>query len=184
MRSSARSSRARTGSSPPTSERLDDTMAASSPSPTRTPTPTALAVDFDALGLGDATITRGRTITEADIVGFANLTGDRHPVHTDAEWAAESRFEGRIGHGLLGLAYGSGLISFDPDTVVALRSIKSAVFKKPVRIGDTVYVEATVLGKKVVDVEHGLVECSWKLRNQHDELLTFARVEVLWRRSR
>ena len=46
------------------------------------------ALDFDALEGGERFVTRGRTITESDIVQFAGLTGDMHPQHTDAAWAA------------------------------------------------------------------------------------------------
>ena len=46
-------------------------------------------------------VSRGRTITEADVVQFAALTGDLHPQHTDAAWAAESRFGERVAHGML-----------------------------------------------------------------------------------
>ena len=83
----------------------------------------------------------GRTVTEADIVAFAALTGDTHPQHTDAEWAAGSRFGEQIAHGLLVLSSAAGLMPFDPDRVVALRKVGDAVFKQPVLIGDTVHVE-------------------------------------------
>jgi len=46
-------------------------------------------------------ITRGRTITEAGVVAFSALTGDHHPQHTDAQWAAETPFGGRVAHGML-----------------------------------------------------------------------------------
>jgi acyl dehydratase len=51
---------------------------------------------FEALEMGQAFTTRGRTVTEADVVGFAALTGDWHPQHADAEWAAESPFGERV----------------------------------------------------------------------------------------
>ncbi len=85
---------------------------------------------------------RGRTITETDIVAFSALTGDHHPQHTDAQWAAETPFGGRVAHGMLVLSYAVGLVPLDPERVVALRRIEDAVFKRPVRIGDTIRVEA------------------------------------------
>jgi acyl dehydratase len=84
---------------------------------------------------------RGRTITEADVVAFAGLTGDFHPQHVDAEWAAGSVFGERVAHGLLVLGLAAGLVDFDPDEVIALRGVRDAVFKRPVRIGDTIRVE-------------------------------------------
>src|SRR2546423_12745667 len=62
---------------------------------------TPLEADFDSLREGDRFVTRGRTVTESDLVGFATLTGDAHPQHTDAVWAASSPFGERIAHGLL-----------------------------------------------------------------------------------
>ncbi len=50
-------------------------------------------------GVALAGVSRGRTITEADVVQFAALTGDLHPQHTDAAWAASSRFGERVAHG-------------------------------------------------------------------------------------
>lgn len=84
---------------------------------------------------------RARTVTEADVVAFAGLTGDFHPQHVDAEWAAESVFGERIAHGLLVLGLAAGLAPLDPERVVALRRVRDVVFKRPVRLGDTIHVE-------------------------------------------
>ena len=58
--------------------------------------------------------TRGRTITEADVVSFAALTGDWHPQHADAEWASQGRFGERVAHGMLVLSYALGLMPLRP----------------------------------------------------------------------
>ena len=78
---------------------------------------------FEALELGQEFTTRGRTVTEADVVGFASLTGDWHPQHADAEWAASSPFGERIAHGMLVVSLAAGLVPFDPGRVVALRRV-------------------------------------------------------------
>ena len=101
---------------------------------------TTFSKDFDVLAAGERFTTLGRTIGEADISGFATLTGDRHPQHTDAEWAAGSRFGERIAHGLLVLSYAAGLMPFDPERIVALRRVGDSVFKQPVKICDTMHV--------------------------------------------
>jgi 3-hydroxybutyryl-CoA dehydratase len=139
--------------------------------------------DFDALEVGERFETEGRTISEADIMGFAQLTGDTHPQHTDPDWAARSRFGERIAHGLLVLSYAAGLVPFDPDRVVALRKVADAVFKQPVRIGDTVHVEGEVVKTRELDDGHGLVECRWKVVNQHGKTVLRMSVEVVWRRQ-
>ncbi len=139
--------------------------------------------DFDGLEEGERFVTRRRTIGEADITSFATITGDTHPQHTDAEWAVGSRFGERIAHGLLVLSFAAGLVDFDPERVVALRRVGDAVFKQPVRIGDTVHVEGEIARTRALDDEHGLVELRWKVLNQHDRLVLRTTVEVVWRRD-
>ena len=147
------------------------------------PTASPLSLDFDALEGGERFVTRGRTITEADIVQFATLTGDMHPQHTDAAWAAESRFGERIAHGMLVLSYAVGLVPLDPERVVALRRVADVVFKHPAYIGDTIRVDGRIESLKPVDDQHGLVEAQWKIVTQRGRTVARARVEMLWRRS-
>jgi 3-hydroxybutyryl-CoA dehydratase len=144
---------------------------------------TTFEKDFDELEVGERFTTRGRTIGESDITGFATLTGDTHPQHTDAEWAAGSRFGERIAHGLLVLSYAVGLMPFDPERVVALRRVGDAVFKQPVKIGDTIHVEGELTRATEIDDDHGLVETRWKVVNQRGKLVSRATVELVWKRS-
>jgi 3-hydroxybutyryl-CoA dehydratase len=139
--------------------------------------------DFDRLETGATFATRGRTIAEADLVSFSALTGDWHPQHADAVWAARSRFGGRVAHGMLVLSYAVGLVPIDPARVVALRGIESAVFKRPVKIGDTIHVEGTVEGLRPLDDELGLVSLVWRIVNQHGRTAALVRVSALWRRG-
>lgn len=64
---------------------------------------------FEEIPEGETTETRGRTITETDLVNFAGVSGDFHPLHTDAEHATESSFGQRIAHGLLVLSVAAAL---------------------------------------------------------------------------
>ena len=141
------------------------------------------AKDFDTLSPGERFVTRGRTIGEADIMGFATLTGDTHPQHTDAEWAASSRFGDRIAHGLLVLSYAAGLMPFDPERIVALRRVGDTVFKQPVRIGDTIHVEGEIAATSEIDEGHGLVSTRWRVMNQRGKLVARASVDLVWRRD-
>ncbi len=144
---------------------------------------TTFEKDFDELEVGERFSTRGRTIGESDITGFATLTGDTHPQHTDAEWAAGSRFGERIAHGLLVLSYAAGLMPFDPERVIALRRVGDAVFKQPVKIGDTIHVDGEITRKTDLDDGHGLVETRWKVANQRGKLVVRTTVELVWKRS-
>ena len=142
-----------------------------------------LSSDFDALEVGGRFRTRGRTITETDLVSFAALTGDFHPLHTDVEWAAESEFNGRIAHGMLLLSYCVGLVPLDPAHVLALRGFERIAFKRPVRIGDTIHVEGACESKVALDDATGLVVFNWKIVNQRGETAALAKVKVVWRRE-
>jgi 3-hydroxybutyryl-CoA dehydratase len=141
------------------------------------------AAPFEALCEGQEFTTRGRTVTEADVVGFASLTGDWHPQHSDAQWAAESPFGERIAHGMLVISLAAGLVPFDPARVVALRRVSDAVFKRPVRLGDTLRVRGRVADLAGATDEAGLVTLGWTVVNQHEQTVCRARVEVLWRRD-
>jgi len=138
---------------------------------------------FEALEVGQEFTSRGRTVTEADVVGFASLTGDWHPQHADAQWAEGSPFGERIAHGLLVVSLAAGLVPFDPGRVVALRQVSQATFKRPVRFGDTLHVEGRIaeLGPGADDA--GMVTFAWNVVNQDDKIVCRARVDVLWRRD-
>ena len=105
---------------------------------------------FEDFEIGVKLRTAGRTITEADIVTFAGLSGDFNQIHTNAEYAAADTFGQRVAHGLLvqsiatGLAVQSGVIE---GTVLAFREL-DAKFSLPVFIGDTVHVEIEIVDKK------------------------------------
>jgi acyl dehydratase len=108
---------------------------------------------FEDLQVGDNDRTGARTITEADIVNFAGLSGDFNPIHMDESHASRTFFKQRIAHGLLVLSVASGLftqsemnLSIKPN-VMALMDIKWR-FLKPVFIGDTVHMEIEITEKK------------------------------------
>ena len=126
---------------------------------------------------------RGRTIGEADVTSFAALTGDWHPQHADAVWAADSPFGERVAHGMLVLSYSVGLLPIDPDRVVALRSVRDVVFKRPVAIGATIRPEAEVVGERPLDADHSLVELALRVRDADGRLVVRGTIEVLWRRE-
>lgn len=109
-----------------------------------------MGLHFEDFAIGDVYETPSRTLTDADIAGFAALTGDHNPLHTDEEFAAKSMFGGRIAHGpmMVGMAFGllSELDLVD-GTVLALKAIEWA-FDDALRAGDTVHVRARVTDAK------------------------------------
>ena len=126
--------------------------------------------------------TSGHTVTEEDVLRFAHLTGDTNPLHVDPEWAAESRFGEQIAHGLLVLSFAIGLLPFERERIVALRRVCDAVFKRPVKIGDTVTVEGEIVRARELDAHTELLEL--RLRVLGDGRLTVrGNVELVWRRE-
>jgi 3-hydroxybutyryl-CoA dehydratase len=140
---------------------------------------TLFSAPFEELTAGARFSTRGRTVTEADVVTFAGLTGDFHPQHVDAEWARERPFGERIAHGLLVLSMAAGLVPFDPERVVALRKVRDVVFKRPVHLGDTIRVEGKVAEVKPIDDGVGLVAVALNVTSAGRTVMR-ATVEVLW----
>ncbi|WP_322802612.1 MaoC/PaaZ C-terminal domain-containing protein [Thermoflexus sp.] len=129
---------------------------------------------FEDLEIGWKVRTPGRTVTEADIVMFAGLSGDYTPLHTDAEYARGTIFGERIAHGLLGLAIASGLatrLGFLEETVEAFTSLEWR-FRAPIRIGDTIHVEIEVAQKRPApNGRAGFVIFHVEVRNQRGEVV-------------
>jgi acyl dehydratase len=138
---------------------------------------------FDGLEVGARFATRGRTVTESDLVSFSALTGDWHPQHANAAWAASSQFGERIAHGMLVVSYALGQIGFHPERVLALRRLTKVTFKRPVRIGDTISVDGKIAGLRPLDSETGLATCSMSICNQDGAVVVRVELEVLWRRD-
>ena len=138
---------------------------------------------FDQLAGGESFETAGRTVTEADLVSFSALTGDWHPQHADADWAAAGPFGARVAHGMLLLSYSLGLAPIDPERIVALRGLDSVRFKRPVRIGETIRVRGEIVSTRALDQASGLVAIDWKVLGGDGRTAVRAELQAIWRRS-
>jgi 3-hydroxybutyryl-CoA dehydratase len=85
-----------------------------------------------------------KTVTEADIVLFAGISGDTNPVHLNQEYAAGTMFQGRIAHGMLTVGFISAVLGTKLPGPGAIYMSQNLKFKAPVRAGDTVTARATV----------------------------------------
>ena len=129
---------------------------------------------FDQFAPGQTVTSRTRTISQADIDGFAGLSGDLNPLHTDEAYAAGTVFRGRIAHGLLvqsvasGLAWQTGV--FD-GTIAALKEMTIA-FQNPVVPGDSIRIELTVAEKDPApSSRRGWIRFVARVLNQRDEVV-------------
>ena len=129
---------------------------------------------FEEFQVGEKIVTEKRTVTEADIMEFARISGDDNRIHTDAEFSKTTPFGKQIAHGLLGLSIGSGLAwktGLMDGTVIAFREIQEWKFVKPVFIGDTIYVElVTAETKALPRIDGGSVTINLEVKNQQDEV--------------
>jgi len=128
---------------------------------------------FEEIEVGEEYLSPGRTVTEADIVIFAGLSGDYNVLHTDAEFMKSSIFGERIAHGLLGLAIQSGLLSrvMRPYATLAFLGLRWK-FKGPIKIGDTIKARAKVVSKKEsAKPDRGIVTLERQVINQKGEVV-------------
>lgn len=127
---------------------------------------------YEDFEIGHKVVSASRTISEADIMAFAGLSGDWNPLHVDAEYAKTSPFGQRVAHGLLGLSIAAGLamqLGFLDRTVEAFSSLDWK-FRAPIYIGDTLHIEAEVTQKKAVPGGlGGFVSFNVVAKNQRDE---------------
>lgn len=127
---------------------------------------------FEEFQLSDVRTTKGRTITETDIVIHAGQSGDFFPHHMDEEWCKTQPFKQRIAHGTLIFTVAIGLTADFVNEVSMTYGYERLRFTKPVFINDTIKVIITVKNKKdhkkpAYGLVTELVECF----NQHNELV-------------
>ncbi len=104
---------------------------------------TRQAYHFEDLALG-MEATYARTVTDADIAVFADVTGDKNPVHLDPAFAAKTVFKKPIAHGMLTAGYISTVFGMELPGPGAIYVSQTLNFRAPVRAGDTVVAKVTV----------------------------------------
>lgn len=137
---------------------------------------------FDQFNIGDVFSSQARTVTEADVVAFAGISGDFNPLHTDAEFGKTTPFGERIAHGLLGLSIATGLImqlGVMDGTVIAFMGLEWK-FKAAVKIGDTIHAVGKVKQTKAMKaLGGGIVVVDLRVLNQRNETTQQGEMTVL-----
>ena len=135
---------------------------------------------FEDLSVGARWKSRTHVVTADDVSRFAQLTGDRSPLHLDEEYARTSPFGRPIAHGLLGLSFVAGLSSDCPrlDTVAFL-GVSGWRFLRPVYYGDQVHVISEVLQLESNGRKRGRVNWMRQLINQQGSVVQEGYFETL-----
>jgi len=141
---------------------------------------------FDQFEEGATFVSPGRTVTEADVVGFAGISGDFNPLHTDATFAAGTPFGERIAHGMLIASMATGMANwtgvFEGTTLALMEQVLQ--YKGPVRFGDTVHLKLTVAEKKATSKpDRGVVVFQTQVVNQKDQPVIEGRWTLMMRRQ-
>jgi len=129
---------------------------------------------FDEFNVGDVFASQARTVTEADVVAFAGISGDFNPLHTDAEFGKTTPFGERIAHGMLVAAMSTGMANwlgvFEGTTIALMEQVLQ--YKGAVKFGDTVHLELTVAEKKESSKpDRGVVIFSARVLNQENKIV-------------
>ncbi|MFB6131859.1 MAG: MaoC/PaaZ C-terminal domain-containing protein [Halanaeroarchaeum sp.] len=142
---------------------------------------------FERIEVGTTTRTEGRTVTEADIVNFAGVSGDFNQLHTDAAYMADTAYGEPIAHGALVFSIMTGLqwrerSSAERNALVAFYGMDKLRFTAPTFPGDTLTVHSTVAEK--TPSEHpdasGRVAYETEVRNQDDETVLYCEPILLF----
>jgi acyl dehydratase len=134
---------------------------------------TNLHLYFDDVAVGQEWESLARTLTEADIMNFAGVSGDFNPIHVDHEFAKTTLFHRPVAHGLLVLSISSGLGLYMPAMrTLAFLSIREWQFKGPVYIGDTIRLRSKVLQKEARSRgRRGVVTWQRQIVNQEGKIV-------------
>jgi len=122
--------------------------------------------------VGEVFISPARTVTETDVVMFASLTGDWHPLHTDSVYASSTPFGERVAHGMLTMSVGMvlalrlGQNIYLPEYFIAMSGIDRLRFTAPVRLGDTIHSVNRVDALEIKDERRGVLQYASEIRNQ------------------
>ena len=144
---------------------------------------------FEELEIGETLITKTRTITNDDVINFANLSGDKFYAHMDDDAARTSIFDKRVAHGYFIVSAAAGLfVDPAPGPVLANYGLEGLRFTKPVYIGDTIKVRLTCKQKtdkedREGQIPQGVVHWDVEVSNQDKEPVAVYTILTLVRKK-
>lgn len=140
---------------------------------------------FEDIAEGDVFTSAGRTVTEADLVNFAGLSGDFNPIHMDATLTQEGEFGQRLVHGILGVAMVTGMLDgmgLFRGTMIAMLAIEDWRFTGPIFVGDTLHIRMTLDSKRRTSRgDRGILRRRIELIKQDDTVVQEGIITVMIR---
>ncbi len=148
-------------------------------------TSTQRGLTFEQFNLGDTFTSQARTVTEADVVNFAGLSGDFNPLHTDADFGRTTPFGERIAHGMLIAAIATGMANwtgiFEGTTLALMEQVIQ--YKGAVKFGDTVHLELRVAEKKETSkLDRGVIVFETHVCNQDNKAVVEGKWTLMMKR--
>jgi acyl dehydratase len=139
---------------------------------------------FQELKLGERRVSRGRTITETDVVNFCMLTGNWLELHANVEFAKRTLYGQRLVQGGLVFVVSNALLGFDPELIEVFYGVDRLRFIKPTFINDTLHARTEIVGLREQGPKHGVATLRLETVNQRQEVVLSCEFSLLVRRQR
>jgi acyl dehydratase len=140
---------------------------------------------FPELKIGDRQVSKGRTITETDVVHFCMLTGNWLEIHSNAEFAKHALYGQRIVQGSLTFSIVNAMLPFDPTVLEVFYGVDELRFPKPTFIGDTLWARTEIIDlKEHHEKRHGIATLLLEGINQRSEVVMRCKFRLLIRNER
>lgn len=138
---------------------------------------------FPELAVGQKKVSRGRTMTETDVVNFCMLTGNWLELHSNIEFAKHALYGQRLVQGSLVFSIVNALLPFDPSVVEAFYGVDKLRFLRPTFINDTLYATSEIIRLKDRGEKHGVATSLLSGINQRDETVMICEFSLLIRKA-
>lgn len=143
-----------------------------------------LDAPYGELRIGDRRQSRGRTITETDVINFCMLTGNWLELHSNVEFAKRTLFGQRLVQGSLIFSIVNALFGFNPEVIEAFYGVDKLRFVKPTFINDTLHARSEIVAMRDKSEGHGVVTLHLEGINQREEVVMSCDFSLLVRRER
>jgi acyl dehydratase len=139
---------------------------------------------YNELVIGQKSRSRGRTLTETDVVNFCGLTGNWLELHSNAEFAKQTLYGQRLVQGGLVFVISNALLGFDSALIEAFYGVDKLRFLKPTFINDTVHAHTELIRLKEKGDKHGVATLLLTTINQRGETVLSCEFSLLVRKTR